>query len=690
MDGDPYQQFKYVIHFTLEANNDAHQQCVNIYNGMINHIPEQLASFHFQILSDTEKEQEKTLSLVLLGRYFHFLISNSVILSNDTLEAIKTSILNLFKNEDFSQNQLDIVSNNIIILIQYIQGNWPELPESLSNSMISENPKISASATNCLFECIDNYLIDTERYFNIFYGFVFNFLNQTNHLYLPQVASFLKLFYTLAKFHYFEPLDAFLPIINKLPNFLLLTKDYPAIIKDFYAFINFDSFVFQSTFQSFFEILINMISDTNYSSVGDTIILTLDKLISSFYIDLSPHANSIFLFYAENLNREELQDNLMYSISNLSKLYGNNEEFAKNIFEYLKNKYPDPASFIAFSSAFNGIKSFFLNSEILLNQILAIFASSFCTNIESSKLSALQSFKRFISCIPNDCSTEFIEKCFMILVNNIKADEIGNIDVLLLELKVLKKLIKKFAIGFHSLIPKIIEILNYSINLNESIILLKIIFDCYSYIATSIKENFIPYSNQLMIKISQYMDNPKNYESQFFLCIELLPSLVHSIEQDAFIKFLMNSFHFLFNEIYDACGKEFENNSLSEQERCIIISFLLYSINEETIINTPEIRERIAQVAFNVLLNGPQFEKINKNFDMMIYKNCIIMNDPMSGERILIGNDQISKIKNAFNIINIIVNKNTIEISENSKQIKESLPQILELPFISKVMSYTN
>lgn len=77
------------------------------------------------------------------------------------------------------------------------------------------------------------------------------------------------------------------------------------------------------------------------------------------------------------------------------------------------------------------------------------------------------------------------------------------------------------------------------------------------------------------------MDNPKNHESQFFLCIELLPSLEH----------LMNSFHFLFNEICDECGKEFENNSLSEQERCIIISFLLYSINEEVRINTPEIRE---------------------------------------------------------------------------------------------------
>lgn len=89
------------------------------------------------------------------------------------------------------------------------------------------------------------------------------------------------------------------------------------------------------------------------------------------------------------------------------------------------------------------------------------------------------------------------------------------------------------------------------------------------------------------------MDNPKNYESQFFLCIELLPSLEHSIEQVIFIMLLMNSFHFLFNEICDECGKEFENNSLSEQERCIIISFLLYRINEEVRINTPEIRELI-------------------------------------------------------------------------------------------------
>lgn len=93
-------------------------------------------------MSDSENEQEKTLSLVLLGRFFHFLISNSVTLSSDTLEAIKTSILNLFKNDYFSYNQLDIVSNNILLLIQCIQGNWQELPESLFNSMISENPKI--------------------------------------------------------------------------------------------------------------------------------------------------------------------------------------------------------------------------------------------------------------------------------------------------------------------------------------------------------------------------------------------------------------------------------------------------------------------------------------------------------------------------------------------------------------------
>lgn len=46
-----------------------------------------------------------------------------------------------------------------------------------------------------------------------------------------------------------------------------------------------------------------------------------------------------------------------------------------------------------------------------------------------------------------------------------------------------------------------------------------------------------------------------------------------------------------------------------------------------------------------MLLNGPQFEKKNrKNFDMMIYKNCMIMTDPMSGERILLGNDQILKM----------------------------------------------
>lgn len=62
------------------------------------------------------------------------------------------------------------------------------------------------------------------------------------------------------------------------------------------------------------------------------------------------------------------------------------------------------------------------------------------------------------------------------------------------------------------------------------------------------------------------------------------------------------------------------------------------------------------------------------------------MIDPADEGMILIGFDQISKIKNSINIIKTIFDRDDLKLTDKLNEIKENFTQLLNSPFINKIL----
>lgn len=96
------------------------------------------------------------------------------------------------------------------------------------------------------------------------------------------------------------------------------------------------------------ETFVKMISYPKYESVRNIISLILTRVLISFQKKFNGEdAIKIFDFYLENFNEKFIQT-FDESIKSLSKLFGEYEEFAFHVFEFLQNNAPNPVAFRSF------------------------------------------------------------------------------------------------------------------------------------------------------------------------------------------------------------------------------------------------------------------------------------------------------------------------------------------------------
>ena len=113
--------FNSILEALLSGNNELIQPAQDEYIEMVNTVPEQLAIAHFQTISSANNEQIRDLTLVLLGNYFTLLKQLDKSLSPEASQEIKSALLALFQNEDFTQYHFGIISNIIFKSKQYFE-----------------------------------------------------------------------------------------------------------------------------------------------------------------------------------------------------------------------------------------------------------------------------------------------------------------------------------------------------------------------------------------------------------------------------------------------------------------------------------------------------------------------------------------------------------------------------------------
>ena len=169
--------FNTILQSVLSGDNEANQEAYNSYIEVITNTPEELALVHFRTLSTAKSEQERTLTLILLGRYFSILRINKILLSDEFSGVVQDLIFSIYQLENLTSNDFNILSNDIFLSARYFIDKWEQLPELLYELLTSSNKIISASIASCLSDCILNNIINVEESFDKIFEFVSNTLS---------------------------------------------------------------------------------------------------------------------------------------------------------------------------------------------------------------------------------------------------------------------------------------------------------------------------------------------------------------------------------------------------------------------------------------------------------------------------------------------------------------------------------
>lgn len=644
-------QFKSIIEALLSDNNELIQQAQSEYIEMMNTSPEQLVFVHFQIIISTEKQQIKDSALVLLGNFFSLIKQSKKNLSPEACQEIKSLLLQLFKNEDFTEYHFGIISNIVFKSKQYFENDWPELIEELSNLLNHTNPIISSTAASCLSDCIKYHLVDHEQYIDAYLSYIFNLLTNPPETIPKQITSILRFFYSITStIIYIQNLAKLIPIANLIPNFITISHDNPTIINDFYYFASTHMQLFIESYQALFQTMTDMISSEDFSSgIKNTAILIIIKLVPHYLANFQPHANDIFDFFASQLPQEEIQDFCVLFLSQFSKLYGSNPDYAIHVYTFFQNNVPDPFSYVAIGTSYEGIKEHFSHCEFS-KEILELFSQGFTSQEDFTRLKSFQYFVPLIDIFyqyDDDINpSETMEALLSIISTE------NNADVLFEEIKMLSGLLSHYALIFGQEIDYIVKLLDQLIDIcTQSEYIITILF-CYKSVAKAYKEKFLPNSQQCVLKMSQYISNPQDEtEDIFFYCMEIMPSFKLSIPQEAFEELMSNLFEFLFSIVYDEDGNENEEYSLSSSGQCSILKFFLSCLFNETLNDSPEIIEKIIPIAFKVASTEIKFETVSTDSDISMYDKCMIITVSQENKFIIVGEDEIIKIQNTLIIL---------------------------------------
>lgn len=672
-------QFDIVLQSTLEGDNDAIQKAFTLYNNMLINIPEELGFIHFQALTTAKNDQERTLTLILIGRYFKFLKSNNISLSNEAIEAIQNSLLSIFQYESLTPIDFNILSNDIYISVSYFKDKWTKLPEYLCKSLISPNRLVCLSVTNCLANCIYNMRINIDPYFETLLDYVKNTLFTIEKSDVEFISSVLRLFYSLARYRDYKPPEIFISIFNELPKLFHLLQDNNQIINDFGTDVVFSEEIFESSSQQYFELFIKMIIESNNSNTKALSAYNLIELIYSFRVAFASQANFIFNAFSSSLastQDEVLIETFQNSLFNLSNIYGSNKEFALLVFQYLKDNAPNWYSYAVFGASFQGMKKFFVDSNLSI-EILTYFTPAFNSQDNFIRLNAFENFRYIIKDINNnDEWSSCAQNLIIILLNVIPVE--NNPHVLLKEIKLLKVLLKKFSLNFSNVIENVVLVLNNLIDVCTPTDFQIELFQCYQNMASAYQNNFLPFSEHLGKKLHFYFTNIHELdENIFFSCIEILPELNNCLPIEFFNGLLQQSYQFLFGDIFDENGNENEKIQLSDSLRLRIINFFLSCIEKVDV--SHQFIEVIIKIAFRFAAKEIEKEEVNKDSDIRSYENCMIFTKIDCF--IIIDVDEFTLIKNSIKTLTLIFNKNKELLLPYSEQICDLTVSLLETSY---------
>ncbi|KAK8836066.1 hypothetical protein M9Y10_040021 [Tritrichomonas musculus] len=648
---------------------------LNSYTEMVINYPEELAQIHFQTLSTSTSEQERTLILILIGRYFAFLKSNDILLSGEASLKIQNSLLSIFQSQNLSPNDFNILSNDIVIAINYFKEKWPQLLEALNELLYSSNKIVSSSISSCLSEIIPKKIYDISNYFEIYFIYVQSALSSILESDSPYISSILLLFFALADYGKYSPPDIFIPILSELPNILRRMPNKTVLFNIVCSNARFELSIFDNLFDKYFELFIEMLTNPGFPEVKSIITFGLNRLVSKSPISYMKYANYIFDIYTQIMSQEDTS----YEISDLAELYGSNKDFAFHAFEYLKNNAPNPKAYIAFGSSFKSIKIFFINSN-MSNEILSLFAPGFTSQDHITRYYSINSFRYVIKNVDDNeewslCS----QNCMNILMNVITSE--NNKDPLLKEIQLLLELLKKFPLKFSEVIENIVLILDQLSDNCTPIEYQNELFQCYKCVASSFKERILNCSQNVGKKMFTYISNPFEYEDMFFNCIEILPDFNCSFPQDFFNGLLQLAFQFLFGEMYDENGNERDKYPLSNCSRLRIITFFLSCLQKGIINNSFIFNEVIIKIAFSLASKKFDIEKVSNESELPYYVNCMVFF--FSGGFHVIDLDQFHMVEKSLSALSLIFKSNEQIIPQYCEKIYKISMEIFRSTYYS-------
>lgn len=684
--------FSSILEALLSENNELIQQAQGEYTEILNNNPVELAFIHFQIISTTENEQIRDLTLVLLGNYFSLLKQYKINIPPEDSNEIKSFLLLLLQNENFSQYNFGIISNIIFKSAQYFENDWPELSERLSELLNDPNPAIYSTAANCLSECINYSLINFDQYLDAFILFVQNFLVHPPDVGYIEISSILRLLYSIIKsIKYYHFMTLLIPIINLIPNFLIISQDDPTIINDFYFFMNTHLRLFTESYVQIFQIMTDIVSSEDFSSgIKNTAIFIINDLISFYTANFQENSTSIFDFFVSQIPQKEIHGSCYDLLKLLSQIYGGNVQFAMHIFGFFQSNIPDPITYIVMGASYEGISSHFSCPEFLM-EILTGFEQGFSSPDDFVRLKAFQCFIPLVKVI-NFLSLDStpLNELITISLQAIVAEQ--NTEVLFEEIKMLSKLLKNNADQIHIIaIQYIVELLDSLVAICTLEEFIFPILSCYKSIAIAIarsrNKEFLPFSEQLIMQISQYINNPQDSEALFFYCMKILPSFRFAIPSEVFVELMTNIFDFLFTIVYDENGNENESEdfSLSSYGQCSIIKFFYSCIFSETLDEYPEILEKIAMVSFNVASIDIEYELVNIESDISMYENYSVFSVFQEDKFLIVDNQQLQKVKNCLSILRRIFIKNIQMIEPIVDDLVELTAKLLDNTYYTQI-----
>ena len=293
-----HQELLAIIEALKSSDDKKIKSAYQLRDEILSNDPDAFVLTHFDLLSSATDEASSITILVLLTNLFHTMAIKQIGISKETSLRTQNAIIELFKNINASENQLENISNLACKVESYFQGNWVELPISiLSDDLLgSSNNLISAISANCLSELINRSIINSEPFIQPIFAYLVTSFNNVNSSIIPKISSLLRLFYSIFPFIKNHSDENFILIIRKIPSFLPLCQSDHSIARDLSLFADVNAqIIFLETYQLYYDSLIEIINNSECDlGVRNVCCSILVVLLNHFTVQFK--SNSIVLF----------------------------------------------------------------------------------------------------------------------------------------------------------------------------------------------------------------------------------------------------------------------------------------------------------------------------------------------------------------------------------------------------------